>query len=307
MVQYKNLFPLFGFIAGIIFTALIFFSYSISADNDQEAGEAFFNLPQQIRSVKMNKTFHFAGEPVPINEDTRERLDRELSVNAYWQSTTLLNIKMSHKHFPVIEKILKEQGVPDDFKYLSVAESSLRNATSSAGAKGYWQFMKPAAAELGLEMSADVDERMHLEKSTVAACRYIKQLYNRFGTWTNAAGAYNVGPTSFSRSMSEQKENNYYDININEETSRYVFRIVAIKEILANPDDFGYYLEDDHKYKGPATFKEITITQNIADLAQFAHDNGVTYRMLKYYNPWLISNKLSISPGKIYKIKIPEA
>ena len=166
--------------------------------------------------------------------------------------------------------------------------------------------MKPAAAELGLEMSADVDERMHLEKSTVAACRYIKQLYNRFGTWTNAAGAYNVGPTSFSRSMSEQKENNYYDMNINEETNRYVFRIVAIKEILANPDDFGYYLEEDHKYKSPSTFKEVTITENIADLAQFAHDNGVTYRMLKYWNPWLISNKLNISPGKSYKIKIPE-
>lgn len=306
MVRYKTLFPLFGFLAGIIFTGLIFYSYATDEDKDGvNAAASFFNLPQQIRSVRMNKTFQFAGEPIPMNEDTKERLDRELSVNAYWQSATLLNIKMAHKHFPVIERILKEQGVPDDFKYLSVAESSLRNATSSAGARGYWQFMKPAAAELGLEMSADVDERLHLEKSTVAACKYIKQLYNRFNNWTNAAGAYNVGPTSFARSMAEQKESSYYDMNINEETSRYVFRIVAIKEILSRPDDFGYYLEEDHKYTSPSEFKEIQVAQSINDLAQLAHDNNTSYRLLKYYNPWLISNKLIVTPGKSYTIKIP--
>lgn len=232
--KYKTLFPIFGFIAGILFTALIFISYK------SENKANFFELPQRIKSIDLNKNFDFAGEPVPMNEDTRERLDRELSVNAYWQSTTLLHLKMANKFFPTIEKIFAENGIPDDFKYLAIAESGLRNVSSPASAKGYWQFMKPAALEMGLEISEEVDERMHIEKSTQAASRYIKQLHRRFGNWTNTAGAYNVGPTSFARSLEEQNESSYYDMNINDETSRYVFRIVAIKEIVKNPEDFGF-------------------------------------------------------------------
>jgi len=303
MKPYIKLFPLFGFVAGIIFTMLIFLSYTSNTNTLSK----FFDLPQQIKAVNLDRTFEFAGEPVPVNEDTRERLDRELSVNAYWQSTTLLNLKMSHKHFPVVEKILKENGIPEDFKYLAVAESGLRNLTSSASAKGYWQFMKPAATEMGLEISDDVDERMHIEKSTKAACNYIKQLYKRFGSWSNVAGAYNVGPTSFARTLSEQKENSYYDININDETSRYLFRIIAIKEIVKNPQDFGYYLEEQHKYIHHPNLKSISITSSISSLADFAHQNNTTYRLLKYYNPWLISAKLNVTPGKEYVIKIPEA
>ncbi len=303
MKPYIKLFPLFGFVAGIIFTMLIFLSYTSNTTTLSK----FFDLPQQIKAVNLDRTFEFAGEPVPVNEDTRERLDRELSVNAYWQSTTLLNLKMSHKHFPVVEKILKENGIPEDFKYLAVAESGLRNLTSSASAKGYWQFMKPAATEMGLEISDDVDERMHIEKSTKAACNYIKQLYKRFGSWSNVAGAYNVGPTSFARTLSEQKENSYYDININDETSRYLFRIIAIKEIVKNPQDFGYYLEEQHKYIHHPNLKSISITSSISSLADFAHQNNTTYRLLKYYNPWLISAKLNVTPGKEYVIKIPEA
>ena len=303
MKPYIKLFPLFGFVAGIIFTMLIFLSYTSNTTTLSK----FFDLPQQIKAVNLDRTFEFAGEPVPVNEDTRERLDRELSVNAYWQSTTLLNLKMSHKHFPVVEKILKENGIPEDFKYLAVAESGLRNLTSSASAKGYWQFMKPAATEMGLEISDDVDERMHIEKSTKAACNYIKQLYKRFGSWSNVAGAYNVGPTSFARTLSEQKENSYYDININDETLRYLFRIIAIKEIVKNPQDFGYYLEEQHKYIHHPNLKSISITSSISSLADFAHQNNTTYRLLKYYNPWLISAKLNVTPGKEYVIKIPEA
>jgi len=302
MEKYKNLFPVFGFLSGIIFCLLIFVSFS---SKDTTLG-SFFELPQQIKAVNLDKKFDFAGEIVPINDDTKERLDRELSVNAYWQSTTLLNIKMSHKYFPVVENILKEQGVPDDFKYLAIAESGLRNVTSSASAKGFWQFMKPAAMEMGLEISDEVDERLHLEKSTKAACAYVKQMYKRFGTWTNVAGAYNVGPTSFARSLVEQKETSYYDLNINEETSRYLFRIIAIKEIVKNPSDFGYYLEDDHKYQ-PQNLKDVKITSTIPSLTDFAHDNGLTYRMLKYYNPWLISSKLTVASGKEYTIKVPKA
>jgi len=302
MEKYKNLFPIFGFLSGIIFCLLIFVSFSTK---NNSLG-SFFDLPQQIKAVNLDKKFDFAGEIVPINDDTKERLDRELSVNAYWQSTTLLNIKMSHKYFPIVERILKEQGVPDDFKYLAIAESGLRNVTSSASAKGFWQFMKPAALEMGLEISEEVDERLHLEKSTLAACSYIKQMYKRFGTWTNVAGAYNVGPTSFARSLAEQKETSYYDLNINEETSRYLFRIIAIKEIVKNPSDFGYYLEDDHKYQ-PQNLKEIKVSNSITSLTDFAHENGLTYRMLKYYNPWLISSKLTVAQGKEYTIKVPKA
>ncbi|HMR88164.1 MAG TPA: lytic transglycosylase domain-containing protein [Saprospiraceae bacterium] len=302
MEKYKNLFPIFGFLSGIIFCLLIFVSFSTK---NNSLG-SFFDLPQQIKAVNLDKKFDFAGEIVPINDDTKERLDRELSVNAYWQSTTLLNIKMSHKYFPIVERILKEQGVPDDFKYLAIAESGLRNVTSSASAKGFWQFMKPAALEMGLEISEEVDERLHLEKSTLAACNYIKQMYKRFGTWTNVAGAYNVGPTSFARSLAEQKETSYYDLNINEETSRYLFRIIAIKEIVKNPSDFGYYLEDDHKYQ-PQNLKEIKVSNSITSLTDFAHENGLTYRMLKYYNPWLISSKLTVAQGKEYTIKVPKA
>ncbi|MBK6496762.1 MAG: lytic transglycosylase domain-containing protein [Saprospiraceae bacterium] len=301
MTKHK-LFPLFGFVAGIIFTMLIFLSYT-----SKKSLTSFFELPQQIKSVNLNKPFDFAGEPMPVNEDTRERLDRELSVNAYWQSTTLLHLKLANKYLPVVERILAENGIPDDFKYLAIAESGLRNVTSSASAKGYWQFMKPAATEMGLEISEDVDERLHIEKSSKAACNYIKQLHRRFGNWTNVAGAYNVGPTAFARTLEEQKESNYYDVNINDETSRYLFRIIAIKEIVKNPHDFGYFVDDTEKYNLNSNLKTISITTSIPSLADFAHQQGITYRILKFYNPWLINNKLTVGQGKEYFIKVPQS
>lgn len=301
MIRYNKLFPIFGFVAGILFSALLFLS-----SGEKALTESFTELSQRIITIKPNKDLFFAGEPVPLNEDTRERLDRELSVNAYWQSATLLNLKMAHKHFPVIERILKENGIPDDFKYAAIAESGLRNVTSSASAKGYWQFMKTAATEMGLEINDEIDERMNLEKSTLAACGYIKQLYNRFGSWTNAAGAYNVGPTIYRKSIEEQKETDYYNLNVNEETSRYVFRIIAIKEILSHPESYGFFVGDDDRYFPHPKFKEVIVSESINNLADFAHTNGITYRMLKYYNPWLISGKLTVAPGKSYSIKIPE-
>ena len=286
-----------GLLIGVTFLSL--------SPNSKGSMAKFFNLPQQVASVKLDKKFDFAGEPVPLNEDTYERLDRELNVNAYWQSSTLLHLKLAYKYFPEVEKILQREGVPDDFKYLAVAESGLRNPTSGSRAKGYWQFMKGTASELNLEWNQDVDERMHLEKSTLAACQYIKQLHERFGTWTDAAGAYNVGPTAYAKALIEQKENSYYNLNVNDETSRYVFRIIAFKEILSNPTDFGFYIEDYEKYMPHPSLKEIVVTENIQSLADFAHQFGTTYRLLKYYNPWLINNKLDVPPGKSYTIKIP--
>lgn len=299
--NYKKIFPLYGFIAGIVFTMLMFLSYS----SNKEVRSYFYELTQQVKSFNVNeKSFHFAGEEVPLNEDTKERLDRELSVNAYWQSATLLNIKMAYKYFPIVEQILEENGIPDDFKYLAVAESGFRNLRSSAGAKGYWQFMKPSAEEMGLEVNDDVDERQNIEKSTQAASQYILRLHKKFGNWTNAAAAYNVGMGSLSKSLKEQKESSYYDLNLNEETSRYLFRIIAIKEILKNPEDFGFYIESESKYSIPK-LKTISVTTSIPDLADFAHQHGTTYRLLKFHNPWLTSGQLIVRDGKEYFIKIP--
>lgn len=282
-----------------IFIMLISFAFT------DPALSGFFKLPQKIKGIRMDRSFNFAGEEMPWNEDTRERMDRELTINAYWTATTVLHVKMAAKHLPRISEILAEYGIPDDFKYLAVAESSLRNATSSASAKGFWQFMQPAGEEMGLEISEDVDERFHFEKSTRAACQYIKKLKARFATWTNVAAAYNIGPTKFSQKMNEQQETSYYSLHLNEETSRYVFRIVAIKEILANPHDFGYELESHDNYIPLTQLKEVEVSESISNLADFAHKNQTTFRLLKYYNPWLISGKLTVKPGKKYIIKIP--
>jgi len=261
------------------------------------------DLPQVIQAVDMSKTFDFAGEPVPNNFDTKERLDRELSVNAYWQSSTLLNLKTANRYFPMMERVLAEHGIPEDFKYLSVAESNLRNVSSSANAKGFWQFRKLAAKEMGLEVNDEVDERYHAEKATIAACKYIKQLHGRFGNWTNAAASYNVGPTNFRRTLKAQGEESFYDLNMNSETSRYLFRLIAFKEIMKAPEKYGYYVNDDEKYPLMDTY-EVTIDKSVPSWSQFAKDHGISYRMLKVYNPWLIDNKLTVI-NNTYKIKLP--
>ncbi len=298
--QMKN--TIFSFLtvaAGLIFSLLIFVSYV-----DKDIDKKDYNLPQLVKSVSLDKTFNFAGEEIPLNQDTRERLDREMLVNSYWQSSTLLNIKRAKKFFPVIEKILQEEKVPNDFKYLAVAESGLRNLRSSAGAKGYWQFMKAAAKDFGLEVNREVDERYHLEKSTRAACKYIKQLKERFGSWVNAAAAYNMGPTNFSKQLKAQKEKSYFDLNLGEETSRYVFRLVAMKEILNSPESFGFYVDVDQEYEPLGNTYNVLVEETIPDMGEFAHQKGTTYRMLKYHNPWLIDSKLTVKKNK-YFIKIP--
>jgi len=264
------------------------------------------SLPQIIEAVDLSKDFIFAGEKMPNNFDNKERLDRELLVNAYWQSATLMHIKAAHRYFPIIERILAENGVPDDFKYLAVAESSLRHVSSPANAKGFWQFRKLAAKEFKLEVNDEVDERYHTEKSTQAACKYLKQLHKRFGSWTNAAAAYNVGPTNYRRTLKNQGQDSFYDLNLNSETSRYVFRLMAIKEIMSNPSQFGFYLEDSKKYTPLDNYYEVVVDKTINSWSAFAKDHGVSYRMLKVYNPWLRDTKLTVI-NNTYKIKIPKA
>jgi hypothetical protein len=238
------------------------------------------------------------------NFDAVERLDRELLVNSYWHSSTVLNIKNASRYFPVIEPILAANGIPDDFKYLAVIESNLRNVTSPAGAKGIWQIMKPTGQHYDLEINGEVDERYHIEKATEAACKLIKDYYSEFGSWTTTAAAYNMGETRMRRDLEEQRAKNYYDLNINAETSRYIFRIMAVKEILNDPESFGFFIEPEEMYQ-PLDFKTIAVTESVDDWAQFAEDHGISYRLLKVYNPWLVSGKLTCSGKKIYQVKLP--
>lgn len=264
------------------------------------------NLPQVITSVDLNKTYTFAGEEIPrSNFDAMERLERELSVNSYWHSSTLLNIKNSRRYFPVMERILAEEGVPDDFKYLSVAESNLRNVTSPSGAKGLWQFMKGTGASYGLEINKEIDERYHVEKATRAACKYLKGYKERFGTWTLSAAAYNMGGTNTSKFLKQQRAKTYYDLNVNQETSRYVFRIVAFKEIIQNPNNFGFYIEPQEYYQPMDNYKIVEVNGAVPSWGDFANENGTSYRMLKLYNPWLVSSSLTNSTKKKYEVKIP--
>ena len=259
-----------------------------------------------IYALDLPENMNFAGEPVPVNDpDIYERLDRELLVNTYWQSNGLLLIKRAHKYFPVIEPILKEHGVPDDFKYLAVIESGLQNVVSPANATGFWQILKETGREYGLEVNDNVDERYHLVKSTEAACKYLNKAKDRFGSWTLAAAAYNAGPAGINKQLERQKTNGYYDLLLGEETGRYVFRILAVKEILSNPEKYGFNFEKDHLYTFVPTYS-VEVDTSVSDFADFAKNYGINYKILKIHNPWLREANLNNFSKKKYYIEIPE-
>jgi len=263
-------------------------------------------LSQRVESVTLSKTFDLAGEVIPTTiPDIRERLERELLRNAYYHSSTVMNIKRSRRFFPKIEQILAEEGVPQDFKFLAVAESDLTQATSPAGAKGIWQFMRGTGKEYGLEVNNDIDERMHFEKSTRAACKFLKKLHSRFGSWTMAAAAYNMGGSRLNRESTAQKSKYYYDLNLNQETARYVFRIAALKELMTYPETYGYYLDPQDYYPELSDFSTVEQTTTVENLGDFAAKYGISYRQLKVYNPWMKSTRLPNASGKRYEIKIP--
>ena len=250
-------------------------------------------------------TANFCGEIAPLDiADVRERFDRELLVNANLHSSTLLILKRANRAFPVIEPILKRNNIPDDFKYLAVIESALINATSPAGAKGIWQFMPDTAREKGMEVSDFVDERYHLEKSTEAACKYLTNAKNKFGSWTLAAASYNGGMLGIQKQIDFQKVNNYYDLLLIEETHRYVFRILALKEIMKNPKDFGFEIQPKDLYH-PVPTQKIMIDSSITDLAAFAKTQNVNYKILKLHNPWLRERKLPNVTRKQYVLELP--
>lgn len=258
-----------------------------------------------VYSLKLPQSLDFAGEQVPLhNPDIKERADREFLVNTYWQSNGIMLIKKSQKYFPIIEPILAEEGIPNDFKYLAVIESGLENVKSPAGAAGFWQIMIATGRELDLEVNDNVDERYHLEKATRAACKYLKQSKARFGSWTLAAAAYNAGNAGISNELERQQVNDYYDLLLNAETGRYMFRILALKEILKAPESFGFNVAPDSFYYQVPTEK-VSVDYEIDDLAAFAKAKNINYKVLKIHNPWLRENKLNNASKKLYHIEIP--
>ena len=281
------------------------FIFSADLKSEDELHQQHFNMKYGIFAINQPEDLNFAGEEIPIySSEIWERIDKELLKNTYWQSNTMLYFKKANKYFPIIEPILKEHNIPDDFKYLALIESGLDNVVSPAGASGFWQILKGTAREHGLEVNSAIDERYNLEKATVVACEYLQDAYNKFGTWTMAAASYNMGKNGVRRRIAKQESNNYYNLHLNNETSRYVFRIIAVKEILQNPRKYGFMFREKDLYSMP-NYTTVEVDSTIVDLADFAKKNGINYKLLKQFNPWLRSTSLPDKSRRKYILKIP--
>jgi membrane-bound lytic murein transglycosylase D len=302
----KNKLIYFSWIGGITFVLILLSGFIFNGEGLTALKSYGNESTYKVYALNLPDTLNFADEKVPLSSpDLVERLDRELLVNTYWQSNMMLLIKRANKYFPTIEKILEEEGVPADLKYLSVIESSLDNAISPVGAKGFWQIMKTTGREYGLEVNSNVDERYHLEYSTRVAAKYLKKAKNKFGSWTLAAASYNRGMTGIQRNLNQQKVDDYFDLRLGQETSRYVFRILAVKEILENPSKYGYVFDKSDLYTSvPVRYHSLDTA--ISNLATFAQKMGVNYKILKIHNPWLLQNHLNNKSRKHYEIAIPE-
>jgi membrane-bound lytic murein transglycosylase D len=261
--------------------------------------------PSPAVSFDLPTTVIFAGEPVPMDmPDVRERLDKELHINTYWHNNTIFLMKRAHRWFPQMEAILKKNNIPDDFKYLPLIESGLMNDISPKDAVGFWQIVKSAGKENGLEITDQVDERYNPIRATEAACRYLKKAYKKFGNWTSVAASYNRGMGGIERALENQTVDSYYDLYLNDETSRYVFRIIACKEIIEHPEKYGFNVEERHLYDQEKV-RYVAVTQTVPDLIAFAKKNGTNYKLLKRHNPWLRDDKLVVKKGKMYQIALP--
>lgn len=262
--------------------------------------------PLPAVSLDVPRKATFAGEEVPLHlPDVYERLDKELQINTYFHSNTIFLIKRANRWLPQIQEILRKHNVPDDFKYLPLIESNLLNDVSPKQAVGYWQILRDAGRENGLEINDEVDERYDPLKATEAACRYLNKAYQRYGNWTLVAASYNRGMAGIQRALDNQKVDNYYDLFLNEETSRYVFRILAIKEIIENPARYGFRVMPQHLYK-TEPLRYIEVNETIKDLVEFAQANNTNYKLLKRHNPWLRDTRLTVRKGKTYRIAIPD-
>lgn len=291
-----------------ILTSFLILYFFISSSNPFGENQSYVDVISdnyRIYALPHPDTLKFAGEGVPLEDfNVSERFDRELLVNTYWQSQTLLFFKRANRWFPVIEPILEEHGVPDDFKFVALIESGLTNAVSPAGARGFWQILSSTGRELDLEINSEVDERYHVERSTEAACQFLTDAYERFGSWTLAAAAYNMGRTALVRQMNNQKVDCYHDLMLNEETSRYMFRILAVKHIFSKPQAFGFYFHEHDLYP-ELEYETLEVDTSIRDLPEFALDKGFNYKLLREYNPWLRQYSLTNSDNKSYEIKVP--
>ncbi len=294
------------FVAGFFINSVSKTTIAPSDESVEKLVDTSYVNNYNVYALALPEDLIFANERVPVESpDIKERIDREFLVNTYWQSNGFLMFKRANKYFPIIEKILAEENVPDDFKYLAVIESGLTNAVSPAGAKGFWQIMKTTGREYSLEINNNVDERYHLEKSTRVACRYLKDAKERLGSWTLAAAAYNGGMSGISRRLDKQQVTEYYDLLLGSETSRYVPRIVAMKYILKQPHRFGFNFKESDLYTTIPT-KTIKIDTAITNIAQFSKDLGINYKILKIHNPWLREGHLNNKTRRTYEIEIPK-
>lgn len=298
-----------AFGAGMITLAAVMVTTAFTEPTSAPRGEVEVttaDAPKQtVRSWSIPEDLSLAGEAVPITQlDVREKLDRELIVNTYWHSNAMLIMKRAHRWFPVIEPILEEEGLPEDFKYLAVIESGLTNAVSPAGATGFWQFLKSTGRKYDMEVTEQVDERYHLEKATRGACAYLKSMHAKYSSWALAAASYNMGPGALDKRLAEQKVDTYWDLLLNAETGRYVYRILAVKQLFANPADYGFVLDESDLYPTYQTV-DVEVTSSISNLADWALEQGINYKILKTLNPWLRAKSLTVSSGKSYVIQLP--
>lgn len=316
----KIIFIIFAILLLIVFGIFVFQSFSARSVEQNHSDtathpEVAATMPVEtnpsgkqfspVYSIDIPEQVNFAGEEAPLEVFyVREYLDRELTVNTYFHSSTIMLFKRANRWFPLIEPILKENNIPNDFKYLALIESGLENVTSPAGAKGFWQFLKKTGREYGLEVNSGIDERYNVEKSTVAACKYLNESYEKYGNWTLVAAAYNAGNRRISESLEEQRVNSYYDLLLNDETARYVFRILAIKTIFENPEDFGFYINENDLYP-PIPTKKIKVTATIKDLVGFAAGHNINYKTLKIFNPWLRKDYLPNRSKRTYYLTLP--
>lgn len=260
-----------------------------------------------VNSLPIPSKVQFSGQNISLNRyDMRERFDREQTIIVYQHATSLLILKRANKYFPIIEPILQKNGIPDDFKYLAVIESSLDpRAQSPAQAAGLWQLMPKTAEQFGLEVNEEIDERYHIEKSTEAACKYFKSAYNKYQNWSNVAISYNAGMGRISGELEKQNMEDAFDLYLNTESSRYMFRILAMKQLIENPLKFGYKIENEEYYKLIRTEKVI-VNDSISDLRVWAENYGLSYAQLKDFNIWLRDRKLTNRLKKEYKIEVPD-
>lgn len=295
------------FIAGLLVGVCIIFQFSFKKNGiaQTQPVSEISSFPYKWYAPKLPDQLTFAGEAVPLDRwEVREEMDRQLLLNYYWQNNILYILKLANRYFPIIEERLKANGIPEDFKYLCVAESNLQNAISKAGAVGFWQFMSYTAPGYDLEINKEVDHRYDVVRSTDAACSYLKKAYAKFGSWTAAAASYNCGQGGYESHSSFQKTKYYYDLLLPEETNRYIFRILTFKYLIENAVQMGYLLEPSDLYI-PIMTRTITVSSSIPNLADFAIKNGTTYKRLKLMNPWLRSRSLLVRPGKSYLLKLP--